>query len=213
MKVLSFALFACAFNLLIGFTGLLSFGHAAGEWPWDYSAQQEFALDGGGLSVGLTCTNTSREAMPCGLGQHPYFLCSAATRIATHVDDVWTIDEQVLPLDRIAATGRYDLSNRAVCGLDLDHGFGGWGGNARFSDPAWPFKIEMSSADASFFQLYSPKDGGLFVAEPVTHANAALNAPEEQWAKLGMRVLEPGAAMRLEMRLQVSPRVSGRLSG
>jgi branched-chain amino acid transport system permease protein len=28
MKVLSFALFACAFNLLIGFTGLLSFGHA-----------------------------------------------------------------------------------------------------------------------------------------------------------------------------------------
>jgi branched-chain amino acid transport system permease protein len=28
MKCLSFALFACAFNLLIGFTGLLSFGHA-----------------------------------------------------------------------------------------------------------------------------------------------------------------------------------------
>ncbi len=29
MKVLCFALFACAFNLLIGFGGLLSFGHAA----------------------------------------------------------------------------------------------------------------------------------------------------------------------------------------
>ncbi|MEB0135914.1 branched-chain amino acid ABC transporter permease [Actimicrobium sp. CCC2.4] len=29
MKVLCFVLFACAFNLLIGFTGLLSFGHAA----------------------------------------------------------------------------------------------------------------------------------------------------------------------------------------
>ena len=28
MKVLCFALFACAFNLLIGFGGLLSFGHA-----------------------------------------------------------------------------------------------------------------------------------------------------------------------------------------
>lgn len=28
MKLLCFALFACAFNLLIGFTGLLSFGHA-----------------------------------------------------------------------------------------------------------------------------------------------------------------------------------------
>jgi branched-chain amino acid transport system permease protein len=29
LKVLCFALFACAFNLLLGFTGLLSFGHAA----------------------------------------------------------------------------------------------------------------------------------------------------------------------------------------
>lgn len=29
MKVLCFALFACGFNLLLGFTGLLSFGHAA----------------------------------------------------------------------------------------------------------------------------------------------------------------------------------------
>ena len=28
-KLLCFVLFACAFNLLIGFTGLLSFGHAA----------------------------------------------------------------------------------------------------------------------------------------------------------------------------------------
>jgi branched-chain amino acid transport system permease protein len=29
MKAMTFALFACAFNLLLGFTGLLSFGHAA----------------------------------------------------------------------------------------------------------------------------------------------------------------------------------------
>jgi branched-chain amino acid transport system permease protein len=29
MKVMCYAMFACAFNLLIGFTGLLSFGHAA----------------------------------------------------------------------------------------------------------------------------------------------------------------------------------------
>src|SRR5689334_3972584 len=29
MKVMCFALFACAFNLLLGYAGLLSFGHAA----------------------------------------------------------------------------------------------------------------------------------------------------------------------------------------
>jgi aldose 1-epimerase len=63
----------------------------------------------------------------------------------------------------------------------------------------------MSSPDASFFQLYSPESGGLFVAEPVTHANAAMNEPEESWAELGLRVLEPGESMSLTMRVDVIP--------
>ena len=130
--------------------------------------------------------------MPCGLGQHPYFPCTPATRLDTGVESVWTIDEQVLPVAQVPAVGRYDLRDRLVCGQDLDHGFGGWSGRAVITDPALPFRIEMSSPDARFFQLYSPAAGGLFVAEPVTHANAALNAPEEQWAELGLRVLEPG---------------------
>jgi len=32
---------------------VLRFTHAAGEWPWDYEARQEFALDQGGFSVAL----------------------------------------------------------------------------------------------------------------------------------------------------------------
>ncbi len=182
---------------------LLSFRHAPGEWPWELQAKQHFALDERGLSLRLTCRNLSHEPMPCGLGQHPYFNCGSETGIDTQVTHVWTIDEHVLPLERIAATGRFDLADRAVCGQDLDHGFGGWSGRARMTDPGWPFDLELSSPDASFFQLYSPSSGGIFVAEPVTQANAALNAPEEQWAELGMRVLEPGEEMSLIMRLEV----------
>ena len=33
MKALCYAIFACAFNLLLGYTGLLSFGHAATSVP------------------------------------------------------------------------------------------------------------------------------------------------------------------------------------
>ncbi len=141
--------------------------------------------------------------MPCGLGQHPYFHCSTATRIATHVEHVWTIDDHVLPVEQVPATGRFDLSNRAVCGLGLDHGFGGWGRSARLTDPDWPFAITMSSPTARFFQLYSPEIGGIFVAEPVTHANAALNAPEDDWEQLGMEVLEPNEEMALTMILAI----------
>jgi aldose 1-epimerase len=179
--------------------------HAADEWPWAYEARQTFALDEDGLSLRLACTNRSGEPMPCGLGQHPYFLCTPRTRLDTGVDTVWTIDEHVLPVERLPASGRYDLRDRLVCGQGLDHGFGGWSGRALISDPELPFRIAMSSPDAHFFQLYSPASGGLFVAEPVTHANAALNAPEEEWAGLGMRVIEPGETLSLTMRVEVMP--------
>jgi branched-chain amino acid transport system permease protein len=57
MKILCFALFACAFNLLIGYVGLLSFGHAAyfgiGAYISGYAAKAwgvppEFAILMGG---------------------------------------------------------------------------------------------------------------------------------------------------------------------
>lgn len=184
----------------------LRFVHQAGEWPWAYEAHQRFVLDEGGMSVTLTCTNTDDRPMPCGLGQHPYFPCGPQTRLETEVQTAWTIDEHVLPLEEVPAEGRFDLSDRLVCAQDLDHGFSGWGGSAQLSDPSWPFEIVLSSPTARFFQLYSPLAGGLFVAEPVSHANAALNAPEQQWAALGMQVLDPGASAELTMRLDVKPR-------
>ena len=182
----------------------LVYRHEAGEWPWAYEARQSFDLDEEGLTLRLSCTNISDEPMPCGLGQHPYFLCGPRTRIDTGVETVWTIDENVLPIEQVPATGRFDLTDRLVCGQDLDHGFGGWSGRVVISDPDRPFRIALSSPDSEFFQLYSPSSGGLFVAEPVTHANAALNAPESEWAGLGMRVLEPGETMSLTMRVEVT---------
>jgi aldose 1-epimerase len=185
-----------------GSEAVLSYRHEPGEWPWAYEAQQHFHVEAGVLSVGLTCRNISDDAMPCGLGQHPYFPCGAKTRIETKVTHVWTIDEHVLPVDKVPASGRYDLSDRLICGQDLDHGFGGWSGRALIDDPDWPYELELSSPEARFFQIYSPKSGDFFVAEPVSHANAAMNAPEPDWPELGLRVLEPGEEMRLDMRLE-----------
>ena len=187
-------------------SAVIGYQHPAGEWPWTYEARQHFRLDEHGVSVTLSCRNTDGEPMPCGLGQHPYFPCGPGTGIDTRVTDAWTIDGHVLPVEKVAATGRYDLRDRLICGQDLDNGFGGWGGEARMSDPDWPYELRMSSPDARFFQVYSPSEGGIFVAEPVSHANAALNAPEAEWDELGMRVLEPGEEMSLAMRIDVIPK-------
>jgi len=187
-------------------SAVLSFRHEPGEWPWAYDARQEFTLDSGSLAISLTCRNASDEPMPCGLGQHPYFPCGPETRLDTRVTHAWTVDENVLPVEKVVADDHYDLRERLVCGQDLDNGFGGWNGEALLIDPAWPYDIRLSSLEARFFQLYSPPLGGICVAEPVTHANAALNAPEQEWEELGMRVLEPGETMSLDARLAIEPK-------
>lgn len=179
----------------------LRFRHEPGEWPWRYEARQHVALDRHGLSLALSCRNLSDDAMPCGLGFHPYFPCAEGARIDTRVGVAWTVDEHVLPVAKVPAEGRYDLRDRDACGQDLDNGFGNWSGVARILRRGDPFGIELTSPDAHFFQLYSPPSGELFVAEPVTHANAALNHPEKDWPGLGMRVLAPGEDMTLRARI------------
>jgi aldose 1-epimerase len=181
----------------------LRYRHEAGEWPWSYEATQQFRLDAGGLSVRLACRNLSEEPMPCGLGQHPFYPCGPGTRLDTVVSDVWTVDENVLPVDKLPAAGRYHLHDRLICDQDLDNGFDHWSGEARMHSPDWPFEIRLTSPDGHFFQVYSPQGGGFFVAEPVSHANAALNEPEEAWPSLGLRVLAPGEEASLNARFDV----------
>ncbi len=56
MKALCFALFACAFNLLLGYTGLLSFGHAAffatAAYATGYLVKQQAFSPGVGILAG-----------------------------------------------------------------------------------------------------------------------------------------------------------------
>ena len=95
MKVLCFALFACAFNLLIGYVGLLSFGHAAyfgmgcyisayAAKTWGFSAEL-CVLTGGvagavmGLAFGAIAIRRQGiyfAMITLALGQFTYFLCT-----------------------------------------------------------------------------------------------------------------------------------------
>jgi len=180
----------------------LFFAHPPGEWPWAYEARQTFRVDEEGLEAEIECRNLSGDPMPCGLGFHPYYPCDAQTRIDAEVAQVWEVDEQILPTGTAPATGRYALDGQPACGRGLDNGYGGWGGEMRLI--AGDGRItRMASPDAHFFQIYSPPQGGLLAAEPVSHANAALNEPEERWPELGLQVLEPGETMRLRMTLSV----------
>jgi aldose 1-epimerase len=179
----------------------LSYIHEPGEWPWRYEAWQLFSLDETGLTVTLGCRNLSTERMPCGLAQHPYFPCDGATRLETGVTDVWLIDKNVLPTERVPASGKYLPSNGPVCGRGLDHGYEGWSGEALI-DWGRDARVRMT-AEAPRFQLYAPASGGLFVAEPIENANAALNLPQEQWEAAGLALLAEGEERSLTVRFEI----------
>jgi branched-chain amino acid transport system permease protein len=125
MKALCFALFACAFNLLIGFGGLLSFGHAmflgsagyvcahaAKEWGWP----PEFAILAGtfaaaamGVVVGLLAIRRQGiyfAMITLALAQMVFFFCLQAP--FTHGED----GIQSVPRGKLF--GLIDLSNTLV---------------------------------------------------------------------------------------------------
>jgi aldose 1-epimerase len=120
----------------------------------------------------------------------------------TAVTQVWTIDDEIMPVRKEPATGRYALTDRKVCGQDLDNGYEGWSGEATLCWPNRGRGLKLTSK-APRFQLYSPKEGGVAVIEPVTNANAALNHSEDQWEKLGLWLLEPGQRAMLTARFEV----------
>src|SRR3974390_3751082 len=65
MQVMCFALFACAFNLLIGYVGLLSFGHAL-YFGWA-SYLSAYAAKAWGLTPELAVLAGTATAAVCGL--------------------------------------------------------------------------------------------------------------------------------------------------
>jgi len=97
MTLYSFAIFACAFNLLLGFGGMLSFGHAAyfglGAYvaSWMVTSQQWNTVPAilagmaaamlGGLVIGLLAIRRSGiyfAMITLALGQLVYFICLQA---------------------------------------------------------------------------------------------------------------------------------------
>lgn len=181
----------------------LRFVHDGGEWPWHYEAWQDFALDEGGLTLTLGCRNLSPRPMPCGLAQHPYFPCDAATVIDLDVATAWTVDAQTLPVEQVEPNGLYSVSDRHICGTDLDNSFEGWSGTADIRWAPQSVGLRLSSPDASRFQIYSPTGEGYFAAEPVQNTVAALNMPQDRWKAMGIEMLARGECREMRMRLDV----------
>ncbi len=166
-----------------------------------YRATQIFWLYPDRLELAMSLTNRGPEAMPFGLGHHPYFGDRDQALLSAEVDGIWLPDDLNVPrqLERVPVELGFRL-RRPVHELVLDHVFQGWSGKARIEWPEAGRALEIT-ADELYRHLvvYVPPGQTFFCVEPVSMIGDGFNLMEQGVAGTGVRVLAPGGSMRGSM--------------
>lgn len=158
-------------------TVTLEFSYSGGDWPWAFTARQQFGLTAQGLHCALSLRNDGSAPMPAALGHHPYFPHPPGTRLRCTVEAMWESDAAMLPLRLIQPDFLPALRDGiALDALDLDNNFTGW--NRRFTI-AWPAQGRqltlVADAPLNYFVLFCPHGADHFCAEPVSNCTDWLN--------------------------------------
>lgn len=182
----------------------LSFSRSADRVsPYVYLARQEIRIAGNRLVLALSVENRGEVALPFGLGQHPFFVRTPATRLTVAADRCWSERRGYLPDMPGPVPGDLDFSSGKLLPQRwVNNAFEGWNGRAAI---AWPeLGIEaVLEADAAFdrFMLYMPLDRtDFFCFEPMSHLPNGHHLP----ALGGLTPLAPGEVLSGKMTIQMS---------
>jgi aldose 1-epimerase len=179
----------------------LHFAHVPADapgyhWPFRYEATQRIELIEEGLFVTLTARNLDTRPMPFGMGHHPYYPRTAATRIVAQVRAMWHATPDLLPTHLgahpalIALAGPAGMSADA---FDLDNNFAGWSRSATIAWPDEGRRVRLQ-AEPPFdhMVIYAPAaQPGALCVEPVSNTADFLNL-DAPAADVGGCVLQPG---------------------
>ncbi len=175
----------------------LQFEGGGNEWPWRYRAEQRFALEPNGLTIGLSTENLGTEPMPVMLGLHPYFHDAARTRLQARLPRLWRIDQAALPLEEIDTPVEWGFDQaRPVTAVPLDHCFAGWNGAATLYAPE--HTIHLQASNCSFLHVYVPAGRDFFCLEPQSAAAGVLGR-----GGAGVEVVPPGERRAISLRVTV----------
>ena len=180
----------------------LIYRHPADAWPWAYEAKQILAIIDDRLRIDLSVTNLSDEAMPAGLGLHPYFRVSDVTRLSLKAPDVWTLSDDEIPLDLKPASAVFDWSDGPLVhdAPFVDHCYGSWNRQAEFTGDLLEVTV-AASANARWAHVYAPGEAFCCV-EPVTHRPDAIHAPADEDS--GLIILAPNETLSMWVEIAVA---------
>jgi aldose 1-epimerase len=170
--------------------------------PYAYRASQTFRLDGPTLIITLEIENAGREALPFGLGIHPFLPRDAGTELSAAAGGLWLADNDWLPARHVQAPPAWQFGVAyPLPETIVNHAFTGWSGR---SAVVWP-KRRLSltiAADTDYYVLYTPPSKDFFCFEPVDHPINAMNLPGGAVAN-GMTVLARGERLTRQFTFTV----------
>jgi len=179
--------------------------------PYDYEAIQAFRLVDGGLDQQVQVRHLGDKPLPYGLGVHPWFPRTPATRISAPVQGVWLSGNDPLPLVHTPSfPPSWNLNDGVPAqGALIDNAYTGWGGQARITWPELGLQLTASMPDFEqdggaarhFCLIYRPPQGPAFCFEPITQPIDAFHMPGQP----GLRVLGQGEQFSLAIQWRVTP--------
>ncbi len=184
--------------------------HRSGDegWPWAFEMTMRVALDHTSATVHLRITNRSDEAMPAGLGWHPYHSAhglaghpEARLQLMAHAcRDVGLSGLARLPPHGALARPRH----YALGGADLHHQtcvFEDWSGNVSLP-MATGFRIAVNCTGANHLVMHAARALGHLCVEPVTLLPGALQVYDAAQSA-AMIALAPGCWREISWRCGV----------
>ncbi|MEK1946881.1 MAG: aldose 1-epimerase [Ensifer adhaerens] len=171
--------------------------------PFRYRARQIITLAMGKLIVELEVENLSGQALPFGVGFHPWFPRNVDTRLQFRAAEIWLEDERHLP------AGRQEIGDASDWNFDggrilpdgwINNAFGEWGGEAVITQGERAVSLRLSASDNLAYALvFSPgSKADFFCFEPVSHPVDAHNLEGHP----GLQVLEHRQKLTASMTLE-----------
>ncbi|MGG6895613.1 MULTISPECIES: aldose 1-epimerase [Rhizobium] len=185
----------------------IGFRHQESATPYSYEARQTIALSSEGLTLHMSVENVGKDALPFGLGWHPYFPMTAQTTLFAPARRFWTETEGWLPGERTDIPADLDFSQSSPLPRRwVNNGFEGWSGEAQITWPERRASLKLT-ADAAVRHafIFIPDTSfnpafrhDYFCFEPMSHLANGHNLPD-----LGdLKILQPGETLAGSIRLQ-----------
>ncbi len=170
--------------------------------PPAFSAELAYTVEEARLHIALSVTNRMSKSVGLGLGLHPWLPRKAGGELEAPATIVWTSGSNKIPVKSESPPPEWDFQTpRPLPAGDLDNGFAGWNGRARYTWPAadgrWALAVD---SDFDNYIIYAPAGETFFCFEPTSHKPS----PGQTGELDGLVMVPPGATLRREAAFSVT---------